>query len=60
MLLFHIRFEFYCFREVGSCAQVFICSRDIVTWVFPASGLFLFQGGQTLKNKQSVVEIKIV
>jgi len=39
--LFHVRFEFSCFTTVASCAQVFICSRDFVTLVFLAGGLFL-------------------
>jgi hypothetical protein len=33
--------------------QVFICSRDIVTWVFPAGGLFLSQRGQIQENENA-------
>jgi hypothetical protein len=34
--------------------QVFNCSRDVVTWGFPASGLILGKEGQTFKKEQAV------
>jgi hypothetical protein len=39
MAVFHIRFEFSCFR-----VQVFNCSQGIVTWVFPTDGFFFDKG----------------
>jgi len=58
MPLFHIRFEFSCFREVGSYVKVFICSMDIVIWVFPAGGLFLLKGCRHSRTSSQLLKIR--